>query len=154
MRELDRLSSEELALVCRRTGEECGSRFSQIAKASDPSDYALRDLLEKMALETCQQARSIEIRDESRPADGSERLTSDRVGAIVRSAISFLSKGFGEGRLSRDIALYHAESLAEELARFYRKLAECANETRVRTVCCRLSDREQKKFHFLREVVF
>ena len=152
MRELDSLSSLDLALVCQKTSEECGCRYSQIAEASDPSDLALRELLEQMAWDSRFQAGSIEILDESPPSASSDQLTSERIGVIVRNAISFLSKGFGEGRRPRDIALY-AESLVEELARFYRMLADRAKETRIRAVCCSLSEREQKRLRFLRQVV-
>jgi len=112
----------------------------------------MRDLLEEMAADQPLPEWSLESRDEDR-ANSSSRLTSDRVGAIPRGVLSFLSKRFGEGRLPRDIALYHAESLAEELARSYGRLAERATETRVRLVCCRPSGREQRRLQHLREVV-
>ena len=151
MLDLDRLSPEELTLVCRETGEECGSRFTQIAEASDPTDHALKILLERIASDTRLQARS--IAGTTRPSDPPCRLTSEGVRRIVRSAVSFLSRSFGEGKLPRDIALYYAESLADELSRFYRMLEARAGETRVRAVCRRLSECEQKKRQFLREVV-
>lgn len=151
MMNLGTLTSQELALVCKETGEECGSRLRQIAEASDPSDHALKELLERVALDTDREARS--LAGVNRPVDTSDRLSSDGIRAMIRSAISFLSKSFGEGKLPRDIALYYAECLAEELSCFYRKLADRASETRVRAVCCRLSECEQNRRQFLRGVV-
>jgi len=151
MLDLDRLSSQELALVGKETGEECGSRLRQIAEASDPSDHALKELLEKVASDTDRQARSLP--GEHRPDGPSCRLKSEGIRAMVRGTISFLSKSFGEGKLPRDIALYYAECLAEELSCFYRKLADRASESRVRAICCRLSECEQSRRQFLRGVV-
>ncbi|MBV8881639.1 MAG: hypothetical protein JO332_16905 [Planctomycetaceae bacterium] len=147
MMDLDTLTSSELARICREAGEECAERIAQIAAASDPSDRSLQILLERMASEEFAQARAIEGSAYG-PSNG------DGFRAFIRRAILSLTRSLGEGKLPRDVALFYAECLAEELARFYRMLAEHSREAGIQDVCHQLSDRERGQLRFLREVVF
>jgi rubrerythrin len=147
MLDLKELSSADLARVCRQAGEECSFRYGQIARAADPSDRALQDLLMRMARETQLQADAFE----GESAAGS--LSSVQIRETLRTELPSLTKGFGEGVLHRDIALFYAESLEEEASRFYRTLAGHAREWQVREHCFDLSERERGKLRFLREVV-
>lgn len=151
--ELDKLSTHELSMLAREAGEECHARFSQIAQASDPGDHALQELLVKMAREAYLQAQSFDKFEFQVPSPEEGVLTFDEMRKAIRKALPSLSKGFGEGTLHRDIALFFAESLEEEAARFYRALAGHAREWQARERLFDLSERERGKLRFLREVV-
>lgn len=149
MLDLEKLSAEELRMVGRKAAEECGSRFRQIAEASDPCDAALQELLGSMARDLGH--RFLEMgRD---PFGSSSRRSADGVRAFIRGSFPSLTKKFGEGTLHRDIALFYAESLEEEASRFYRMLAAHARESRTRALLQELSERDRGNLRFLREVV-
>ena len=150
MLDLGKLSARELAVISHEAGEECGRRFRQIAGAVDPSDLALQVLLGDMATETEFQTLPEE---EGRPFGSGQRITPDGIREFLRTSIPSLTKGFGEGTLHRDNALFYAESLEEEASRFYRTLAEHARGSDARSLFTDLSDRERGKLRFLREVV-
>ena len=151
--DLDELSSGELTAITRQAGKECELRLRQIAHASDPFDAALQDLLGAMANEAQQQIQALPEAEARRPFGSSRRMTADGVREFIRTSIPSLTKGFGEGSLHRDIALFYAESLEEEASRFYRMLAEHSRETNSRGLFSDLSERERGKLRFLREVV-
>jgi len=153
MLDLEKLSAQELAMISRQAGEECGRRFRQIAGASDASDTALQELLGDMEKEARLQVQAIPEAEGRLPFGAARRMASDGVREFIRASIPSLTKGFGEGTLHRDIALFYAESLEEEASRFYRRLAEHARESDTRTLFTDLSDRERGKLRFLREVV-
>lgn len=153
MLDLERLSLEELETLGRRAGEECGLRFFQIARAADPADVALQELLGKMAQDAFLQGQFDSEAGLRQPFGSGTRTSPDGARDFIRESIPSLAKGFGEGLLHRDIALFYAESLEEEASRFYRMLSEHAHETKVRTVFSDLCDRERGKLRFLREVV-
>ncbi len=146
MLDLEKLSPEQLTAVTRQAGEECAVRLRQIAEASDPLDSALQALLSEMAEEASLQVQAI-------PDGSSRRMIADGVREFIRTSIPSLGKRFGEGTLHRDNALFYAESLEEELSRFYRMLAEHARAAEARTLYTDLSNRERGKLRFLREVV-
>jgi len=150
MLDLEKLTVEELALISREAGEECGQRFRRIAQAADPTDLALQSLLGAMATETELQVLREE---ESRPFGAGHRMTPNGMREFIRTSIPSLTKRFGEGTLHRDNALFYAESLEEEASRFYRMLAEHAREADARSLFSDLSDRERGKLRYLREVV-
>jgi hypothetical protein len=153
MLELEKLSAQELATVSRQAGEECGRRFRQIAGASDASDTALQELLGEMEKEAHLQLQALPEVEGRLPFGASRRIAPDGVREFIRASLPSLTKGFGEGTLHRDIALFYAESLEEEASRFYRMLAEHAHEAKTRCLFTDLSDRERGKLRFLREVV-
>ena len=153
MVELERLSTRELTQIGRQAAEECERRFRRIAEASDPSDSALQDLLREMAAEARLQVQAPEEEEHDRPFGSGRRTSPEGVREFLRASLPSLTKGFGEGALHRDIALFYAESLEEEASRFYRLLAEHAHETRTRSLLADLSDRERGKLRFLRDVV-
>jgi hypothetical protein len=153
MLDLEELTAEELATISRQAGEECGIRFRKIAEASDPTDSALQELLREMANEARLQVQVLPEDEDRRPFGAARRMAPDGVREFVRASLPSLTKGFGEGTLHRDIALFYAESLEEEASRFYRVLAEHAREAKTRSLFTDLSDRERGKLRFLREVV-
>jgi hypothetical protein len=156
MLELKELSTHELSHLCREAGEVRVRRFTQIAEAADPTDRPLQELLAQMA----QMPKVAELPARAVP-DGEERQSPESLPfrkrgelmELLRSYLTSLSKGFGEGRLHRDIALFLAESLEEEAARLYRALAEHAPERRTRALLLDLSECERGNLRFLREVV-
>ncbi len=152
MLNLDKLTSEELKLITREAEKECELRLRRIAEASDPLDAALQDLLKAMADEARFQVQVLDEEGQA-PFGSSRRLTSTGVREFIRAAIPSLGKGFGEGALHRDNALFYAESLEEEASRFYRMLAEHARESSSRGLFSDLSTRERGKLQYLRGVV-
>jgi nucleotide-binding universal stress UspA family protein len=153
MLDLDKLSPHELAMISHQTAEECEFRLRRIAAASDPADHALQHLLRAMAKETWLQIQSHWEDPARRPFGSSTRLSSEGLREFIRAALPSLTRRFGEGTLHRDNALFYAESLEEEAARFYRRLAEHAREAELRSLFTELSDRERGKMRFLRDVV-
>lgn len=153
MLDLDKLSTQDLAMISHQTAEECEFRLRRIAAASDPSDLALQELLRSMAKQTWLQIQAPWEGDARRPFGSSSRLSADGIREFIRASLPSLSRGFGEGTLHRDNALFYAESLEEEAARFYRQLAEHAREAELRSLFTDLSDRERGKMRFLRDVV-
>lgn len=153
MLDLEKLTPQDLTQITRQAGEECALRFRRIAGAADPADAALQELLGEMAREARLQLQLAPEEEARRPFGSGHRLTPDGVREFIRGSLPSLTKGFGEGMLHRDIALFYAESLEEEAARFFRLLAEHARETETRTLFKDLSDRERGKLRFLREVV-
>jgi hypothetical protein len=106
MLDLGKLSAQDLALITRQTGVECELRFRRIAEASDPTDAALQDLLGEMAREARLQAPAEE--EGRRPFGSGRRLTPEGAREFIRESLPSLAKGFGEGMLHRDIALFYA----------------------------------------------
>lgn len=146
-------TTEDLAAIGRQAGEACEQRLGQIAAASDPDDRALQDLLTRMAEEIHLQARAIGHSPVRFVFQSGSGFSPEEVRRLIESSFTSLTKGFGEGRLHRDNALFFAESLEEEATRFYRMLAAHAREARTRTFFSDLSEREHERLRFLREVV-
>lgn len=153
MLELKELSTPELSMIVRQVGEECVRRYADIAVATDPSDLALHDLLVTLAAEAYRQACVLQSAQGDGAFGSGCRLNPEGVRELIDHSFSSLSKGFGEGTLHRDNALFYAESLEEEASRFYRMLAEHARESKTRSACSELSEIERDKLRFLREVV-
>lgn len=150
MMDLEELTSEELSEITRQAGRECELRLRRIAEASDPLDLALRNLLGAMANEAVSEVRCL-MGDAD--ADQGGHDVSSAIREFIRASIPSLVKKFGEGALHRDVALFYAESLEEEVSRFFRMLAAHAREARARSVYAELSDRGRTKLRYLREVV-
>lgn len=153
MLDLAELSTQELSAIVRQAGRECVRRYAAIAAASDPSDRALHDLLLSMAADAHRQAGGMQFPVEDGAFGSGGRLSPEGVRELIDGSFSSLSKGFGEGTLHRDIALFYAESLEEEASRFYRMLAEHARESKARSTFSELSEIERGRLRFLREVV-
>lgn len=143
----------ELLALGRRALELCARRFDEIAKAADPGDRPLRELLGRMALETEVQASSVEQHENQIPEESRLASRPGEALGLIRSHLTSLSKSFGEGPLHRDIALFLAESLEEEASRLYRVLAGHMRESQAVRLFAGLSERERGNLHFLREVV-
>lgn len=143
----------ELLALGRRAVELCGRRFEEIARAADPVDRPLQDLLRKMTLETSLQADTVEKQENQMPDDSRLPSRPEEALQLIRSYLTSLTKSLGEGPLHRDVALFFVESLEEEAARLFRVLAGHARESRTSEVFSELAERERSNFHYLREVV-
>jgi hypothetical protein len=153
MMTLETLSTGDLAVLCRKAGEVCARRFKLIADASAASDHPLQDLLPRIAADAEREIQThleVEFPD---PEGGSSQLAPEDAMSLIRGHLTSLSKGFGEGMLHRDVALFLAESLEEEVSRFYRTLAEHASGSEASAILRDLSQRERMKLRYLREVV-
>jgi len=148
------LGTCDLLALGRRALEMGARRLTQIARGSAPDDQPLRALLEKMALESELRADEIEQYENRLPEDSRLAAKADHAVKLIEEYLSSLRKRFGEGPLTRDTALFFAESLEEETSRFCKVLAAHAREWPVNRLFIDLAEREQKDMHFLREVVF
>ena len=153
MKDFGDLGTCDLLALGRRALELGARRFDEIARASDPEDRPLRDLLRKMALDAELQAAAVEQQENLIPEESGLSCTPGDGQRLIESYLTSLTKRLGEGPLYRDIALFLAESLEEETSRLCRVLAGHAREWRVSQVFSEVADREQGNFLFLREVV-
>jgi rubrerythrin len=154
MIDLDKLAPCELLALGRRALELCARRLDGIAEAADPEDRPLRALLQRMSLDQEIQAASVEDLENGQIEESRLPSKSDEAASLLRSHLTSLSKGFGEGPLNRDMALFYAESVEEEASRLFRVLASHARESASSRLFAGLSDHERDNLHHLREVVF
>ncbi len=147
------LASGEILALGRRAVELCVDRFGEIAEGADPADQPLQELLGRMSLEADIRATSLEDLENRLPEESRLPSRSEDALRLIRSYLTSLSKGFGEGPLNRDAALFFAESLEEEASRLYGVLATHARESGIRRCFQEMSERERTNLHYLREVV-
>lgn len=154
------LSRRDILSLCGRTQELCIRQFERIAERSDASDLALRALLEDLIARSRSQALAIEeyvAGSPDLPQDSSQPSSSRSGGhqgeELLREYLTSPSRSLGEGPLLRDFAMFFAESLEEEAARFYRTLAEHAPDWESRQFLLDLSQDEGSALRHLREVV-
>jgi hypothetical protein len=153
MLDFGELETCELLTVGRRALEMGARRFDEIARAADPSDGPLRDVLRKMSLDAELQAAAVEEHENVMPEEARLSCKPEDGLRLIRGYLISLRKGFGEGPLNRDVALFLAESLQEEMLRLCRVLAGHAREWGVGRVFSDLAEREQVNSRYLREVV-
>ncbi len=153
MRDFGDLDTCELLALGRRAFEMGARRLDQIAGAADPRDEALRGILRKRALDFDLRAAEVEQRENVLPEECRLAASPEQAVTMIRGYLSSLGKGFGEGPLSRDNALFFAESMEEETGRLCRVLAQHAREWPVSRLFSDLADQEQKSLRFLRDVV-
>lgn len=153
MRDFGDLETCELLALGRRAFEMAARRLDQIASASDPRDEALREILRKMSLDSDLRAAEVEQRENVLPDECRLSAAPEEALALIRGYVSSLGKSFGEGPLSRDAALFLAESLEEETGRLCRVLFQHSREWPVSRLFSDLADQEQRNLRLLREVV-
>ena len=124
----------------RRALDLAARRIQEISRAVRPDDLPLQDLLRKLMIEVQTQADEVAPPGEADDIQLQEHLKS-------------LTRSLGDGVLHRDIALFLAESLEEELSRFFIALAEHAGEWRLSRLFQELAGREQRTLRHLRDVV-
>ena len=122
--ELRELSLKEWLSVCERAEGACAQRLREISGRADPADAPLLRFLGSLVSE--EEAHLDAIRQFSRKVPGPPVWLLDEMllDHLVRSRFPSFGQGFGEGRLSRDNALYYAECVEKESSRFYRALSE------------------------------
>lgn len=137
------LSLKELLSLCRQAEGMCLRRYDQIRERSDPSDQPLHDLLWELASEQQNHARSVEEYEARAPQPETSPLEAAQAVRMVLRQLPSISRSFGEGLLERDLALFFAESLKEEAARFYRVLAEHAPDWESRDFFINMAERDR-----------
>lgn len=152
-KQLEDLSLRGFLDLCGRAHQKCVARFERIGKNADPADRSLRELLGEMARRAEDQSESVKEYEGRLPYPGDPGMNPDEAESLIRGFFTSLSKGFGEGVMHRDIALFYAESMEEEAARFYRTLADRAPDWEARSFFQEMSEREASKLRHLREVV-
>lgn len=152
-KQLEDLSLRELLGLCGYAHQKCIARFERIGKNADPADRSLQELLGEMARRAEGQCESVEEYEGRLPDPGGPEVSPDDADHLIRRCFPSHTKGFGEGLVHRDVALFYAESTEEEAARFYRTLAEIAPDWEARTFFQEMSEREASKLRHLREVV-
>jgi hypothetical protein len=154
MMSLDGLAPSELLALGRRALELCARRLEAILEAADPDDLPLRNLLRRLSLDQEIQAASVEDLENGQIEESRLSAKGDDASAFLRSQLTSLSKGFGEGALRRDMALFYAESVEEEACRLFRLLASFARESASSRLFAGVANHERDNLHHLREVVF
>ncbi len=147
------LSLKELLSLCRRAEQICLLRLEKIHEASDVTDQPLHDLLDDLAAEQRNHARSVELYEARTPRPQTWLLDPAQADRLVLSRLPSVSRGFGEAPLDRDLALFFAESLEEEAARFYRSLSEHAPDGESRSFFINMAERDRCSLDHLRQVV-
>jgi rubrerythrin len=147
------LKTGEMVTMGRQAVSSCARRLDEIARASDPADQPLLDLLRKMALEQDIHAAELEQLENLYDEDSPLPSRSESARQLILGILTSLSKRMGEGPLLRDAALFYAESLEEEASRFFRTLAGHARESRVVERFFELATWEHDNVSFLRDVV-
>ncbi len=153
MLDLSELSQGALLALGRQALEACIRRFDEIAQAVDPTDRPLQDLLRKMASDTESQAARAGWLQREGAEESPLPAPPPDAGRLLQSNLPSLSKSLGEGPLHRDVALFFAESLEEEIARLHRVLAGLSQESAASRFLSDLSQRERSHLHYLRQVV-
>jgi hypothetical protein len=120
--------------------ELCLDRIREILLQVDPADAPLRRLLEDVESRGQLQMEAL------RPLEGRAELD-------VETYFPSLGDSLGEGRLSRDSALYYVERLKEEAWRFFRDLARLATDAGAREAFTRAALDEIGQVARLREVI-
>ncbi len=150
---LESLSLKNLPSLCRQAEKMCLRRFDKIRERSDPDDEPLHELLGDLAAEERNHLAAIEEYEARAPGEAAAGLDPDGAECLLRGRLPSLSRGFGEGLLDRDLALFFAESLEEEAARFYRAVMEHAGDGESRSFFLNMSERDRCSLDHLRRVV-
>ncbi len=141
--ELKRLSLKEWLAVCERAEGACVRRFREIAEQADPGDQPLLGFLKDLVSEEEGHLSAIRRFSEKLPGPEVWRLDEMLLEHMIRSHFPSFSRGFGEGRLSRDNALYFAECVEKESSRFYRDLSDGAPDPEARDFFRRVAEGEE-----------
>ncbi len=147
---IDNLDPSEAVWVALLAADFGAQRFEEISRRSDPDDRSVQRLLRGLAADQRRQADTIR-RFGSRPSPPSAPPPdlADHVLALLPS----LHRPLGDGRLSRDQALYLAEALEEELAALHRELAGHAASPGAEYLYLEVSARETSAVGYLRGVL-
>lgn len=150
---LEDLSLKELLWLCHRAEILCLRRLEQIHEGSDPADLPLHELLRELAAEQSNHARAVDEYERRMPRPEIWLLDPAQGERLLLWRLPSLSRGFGEGLLDRDLALFFAESLEEEAARLYRALSEHAPDWESRNFFINMAERDRCSLDHLRQVV-
>ncbi len=137
------LSLKERLALCERAEAACVERFREIAGRSDPSDKPLLGLIRDLVAEEEGHLADIRRFSEKVPAPPGWRLDEELLARLIRLRFPSFGRVFGEGFLSRDVALYFAECLEMESSRFYRALADGAPDGESRDFFRRVAEGEE-----------
>lgn len=152
-KQIENLSLRGLLGLCGHAHQRCIARFERIGKNADPADRSLQELLGEMARRAEGQYETVKEYEGRLSETEATESSPNEAESLIQNFFTSPSKGFGEGVLHRDVALFFAESMEEEAARFYRTLAEIAPDWEARTFFQEMSEREALKLRHLREVV-
>jgi rubrerythrin len=130
--EIQNLSLKEWLAVCERAEGACARRFREIAGQADPKDQSLLDFLRNLVSEEEGHLADVRRFGEKVQGPGVWRLDDALLEYVLKHHFPSFSQGFGEGNLSRDVALYLAECVERESSRFYRDLSAGAPDPAAR----------------------
>lgn len=143
---IEALSSEEQLALCRDVERVCGFRLRSLRRYADERDLPLQKLLDERIADGRIQARALE---RGTPVS----LPEKDVDRFIRDRFPSQRLGFGEGPLTRDVALYLAECVEDERCRFYHEMARAASDDATRALFERMAARDAESLKFLRTVV-
>jgi len=141
--EIKDLSLKEWLAVCERAEGACVRRFREIAGQSDPGDTSLRRFLQNLVSEEEGHVEAIRRFGEGVRGPDVWRLDDILLDHVLKRHFPSFGQGFGEGNLSRDVALYLAECVERESSRFYRDLSEGASDPAARDFFRKVAEGEE-----------
>lgn len=128
---------------CEAAEEACLCRLRDILHQVDPRDASLCRLLEDVERHD---------RDRLEGLRGMERAVAAEE-VDVEAYFPSLRVSLGEGRLTRDSAMYYVENLKEEAWRFFRDLARLATDEEARAAFAHVTMDELGEVARLRTVI-
>jgi len=148
---IEELSREGQLALCRRIERQCGLRLRSLRRFADPQDKPLHKILDERIEDLNLQLRALERLDRRAPEPPSPD-DADLAG-FLSDRFPSQRKGFGEGPVTRDVALYLAECVEDERSRFYQGMAAVARDELTRTLFQHFADRDEAHLKFLRTVL-
>jgi rubrerythrin len=141
--EIQDLTLKELLALCERAEGACARRFREIAGQADPKDTSLQEFLRNLVSE--EEAHVEDIRRFGRNVRAPDvwRLDDVLLERVLGRHFPSFAQEFGEGNLSRDVALYLAECVERESSRFYRELSEGAPDPSARDFFRKVAEGEE-----------
>ena len=124
---LRELPLKRALLLCRGAFALCQRRLENIVTLADPHDQPLRRLIQERIAEEIDVATAYRALDWNIPGS-QQKIEMSELDAVLGRWFPSASGKFGEEALNRDIALYFAERVEEERARFLMELAQAVSE--------------------------
>jgi len=146
---IEALSKEDQLTLCRAAERLCGARLRSLRSYADPQDKPLLKILDERLEDWRTQLRALERLDRGTPG----ALREEDAAGFLRERFPSLRNGFGEGFVTREVALYLAECVEDERSRFYHDMAAAARDAEARVVFQQLAARDEAHLKFLRTVL-
>lgn len=131
----------------------CVDRLRNLLRWSDARDIALHEFLRSLLRNELRRLSDLGRAGIRPKGPRSERLDPDTLRRLLEESFPSFYKPLGEGPIDRERALYLAECLEEESARFYRELSGPATNPAAKNTFLRLKREDDSALQFVRDVV-